>query len=249
MTSQFPIEFKRNAVEPVACLKAGWNLVRDQYWLFVGMALVGILIGSVVPFAILLGPMMCGIYLSLFQRQRGDTVEFGTLFKGFDYFGESVVATLFHYIPIIIVVVPFYLVFYIGMFLMMSNQGHGGQVEPANAIGFFALFGVFALIIAAFVTCISVLFTFTYPLIVDRKLSGMDAVKLSVKAGLANFWRLLGLLLLNGVVGVVGALLCYVGLFLVLPVTIAALAIAYEQVFGLGQVQSPRLPPPPPSFA
>jgi hypothetical protein len=246
MSSQFPIEFKRNAVEPVACLKAGWNLIRDQYWLFVGMALVGILIGSVVPFAILLGPMMCGIYLSLFQRQRGDTVEFGTLFKGFDYFGESVVATLFHYIPIIIVVVPFYLVFYIGMFLMMSDQRYGGQVKLANAIG---LFAVSALIMASFVICISVLFIFAYPLIVDRKLSGMDAVKLSVKAGLANFWRLLGLLLLNGIVGLAGALLCYVGLFLVLPVTFAALAIAYEQVFGLGQVQSPRLPPPPPSFA
>ena len=247
MTNQFPIEFKRSAVEPVACLKAGWNLIRDQYWLFVGMALVGILIGSIVPFAILLGPMMCGIYLSLFQRQRGETVEFGTLFKGFDYFGESVVATLFHYIPIIIVVVPFYLVFYIGMFLMMSDQRH--KAEPASAIGFFVLFGVFALIIAAFVICISVLFTFTYPLIVDRRLSGMEAVKLSVKGGLANFWRILGLLLLNGVVGLAGALLCYVGLFLVLPVTFAALAIAYEQVFGLGQVQSPRLPPPPPSFA
>ena len=25
MTSQFPIEFKQNAAEPVACLKAGWN--------------------------------------------------------------------------------------------------------------------------------------------------------------------------------------------------------------------------------
>ena len=249
MTNQFHIEFKRNAVEPVACFKAGWYLIRDQYWLFVGMALVGILLGGVVPFAILLGPMMCGIYLSLFQRQRGDTVEFGTLFKGFDYFGESVVATLFHYIPIIIIVVPFYLVFYIGMFLMMSDQRHGGQVEPASAIGFFVLFGVFALIIAAFVVCISVLFTFAYPLIVDRKLTGMDAVKLSVKAGLANFWRILGLLLLNGVVGLAGALLCYVGVFLVLPVTFAALAIAYEQVFGLGQVQSPLLPPPPPSFA
>jgi hypothetical protein len=31
MTSQFPIEFKRNAVEPVACLKAGWNLIAIAY--------------------------------------------------------------------------------------------------------------------------------------------------------------------------------------------------------------------------
>ena len=44
---------------------------------------------------------------------------------------------------------------------------------------------------------ISVLFTFTYPLIVDRRLSGLDAVKLSAKAALANFWNLLGLLFLT----------------------------------------------------
>jgi len=42
-------------------------------------------------------------------------------------------------------------------------------------------------------------------------------------------------------------LLCYIGVFLVLPITFAALAIAYERVFGLGQFQ-PNLPPPPPTF-
>ena len=43
------IEFKRNAVEPVECIKAGWNLIKSQYWLFAGIAVVGMLIGSVVP--------------------------------------------------------------------------------------------------------------------------------------------------------------------------------------------------------
>ena len=79
-------------------------------------------------------------------------------------------------------------------------------------------------------------------------MSGVDAVKLSAKAALANFWSLLGLLLLNGVMGFAGLLLCYVGLFLVLPISFAAIAVAYEQVFGLGEVQGPVLPPPPPSF-
>ena len=79
-------------------------------------------------------------------------------------------------------------------------------------------------------------------------MSGIDAVKLSAKAALANFWPLLGLLLLNGLIGFAGVLLCYVGIFLALPVTFAAIAVAYEQVFGLGEVQGPILPPPPPTF-
>src|SRR5216683_6920794 len=101
-------EFHRKAVEPVACIKAGWNLIRNQYWLFVGLSVVGVLIGSVVPFGILMGPMMCGIYLALFQRQHGQMVEFGTLFKGFDYFGNAVIVAVLHVIPAMIIIVPFY---------------------------------------------------------------------------------------------------------------------------------------------
>ncbi len=80
---------------------------------------------------------------------------------------------------------------------------------------------------------ISIGFTFAYPLIVDRKLQGFDAVKLSFKAAMANFWRLLGMSILTCLLSVAGLLLCYVGMFLVFPIAYAAIATAYEQVFGL----------------
>jgi len=104
------------------------------------------------------------------------------------------------------------------------------------------------LVMIVLLILLSVVFTFAYPLIVDRRLSGIEAVKLSIKAALANFWRLLGLLLMTGLMGFVGVLFCYVGAFLVMPLSFAAIATAYEQVFGLGQFQ-PNLPPPPPTFA
>ncbi|MGH9961248.1 MAG: hypothetical protein ACREBC_29675, partial [Pyrinomonadaceae bacterium] len=225
----------------------GWSLLRDQYWLFVGMVFVAFLLGGLVPFGIVLGPMMCGIYMALFRRRRGELVEFGILFKGFDYFGEAVIATLIHYVPMVMIIIPFYIVLYGGMFLIMPRQG-AGEPDPSSVIAFFAVLAVFGLVMMVLIVLISVIFTFSYPLIVDRKLSGIDAVKLSAKAALANFWPLLGLLLLNGLVGFAGLLLCYVGIFLALPVTFAAIAVAYEQVFGLGEVQGPILPPPPPSF-
>lgn len=240
-------EFRRKAVEPVVCIKAGWNLIRNQYWLFVGLAIVGILIGSVVPFGILLGPMMCGIYLTLFKTKRGQPIEFGDLFKGFDYFGDSLIATLLHLVPIMVVFVPSYIVFYIGLFFLMPRNG---EPDPSALFGFFGLFAVFWLVMMVLLILVSVGFTFAYPLIVDRRLSGLNAVKLSIRAGMANFWQLLGMLLLNGLLSFIGLLFCYVGAFLVLPVGFAAIATAYEQVFGLagGDVQ-PNLPPPPPTFA
>jgi len=242
------IEFKRNAVEPVECIKAGFELIKSQYWLFVGMTAVGIIIGSVVPLGILMGPMMCGIYLALFQTRRGQPIEFGTLFKGFDYFGDSLIATLLHIIPVIVIIVPAYIVFfvfYFGFIVAMSQSG--GPPNPIALLGFFGLVIVFWLVVFVILILLSVVFTFAYPLIVDRRLSGLDAVKLSIRAAFANFWRLLGLLLVTGLLNFVGALFCYVGAFFVLPIAFAAIATAYEQVFGLGEVR-PNVPPPPPSF-
>jgi len=241
-----PTPFKRGVVEPIYCLKTGWALIKEQYWLFVGMAFVGFFLGSMVPFGIILGPMMCGIYLALFRRRRGEMLEFGILFKGFDFFGESVVATLIHYVPMVLIIVPFYIVLYGGMFLIMPRQGD--QPDPSTLIAYFAVLAVFGLVLMVVLILLSVIFTFSYPLIVDRKMSGIEAVKLSAKAALANFGSLLGLLLLNGLIVFGGLLLCYVGIFLALPVTFAAISVAYEQVFGLGEGQGPILPPPPPSF-
>lgn len=250
MQSNSPVpSFTRGVIKPVECLRLGWELIKDQYWIFVGMTFVGLLLGSFVPFGILMGPMMCGIFLALFQRRRGEQVEFGTLFKGFDYFGDSVVAALFHYVPMMIVIVAFYIVFYGGFFLVMAtSQRSGGEPDPASFLALLAVMFVGMAIMMVFILLITLLFTFSYPLIVDRKLSGIEAVKLSAKAALANFWPLLGLMLLNGLLATVGIFLCYIGVIFAMPVTYAAIAVAYEQVFGLGQVQSPNLPPPPPSF-
>jgi hypothetical protein len=238
-------DYRAKVVEPVECIKAGWALIRNQYWLFVGMSAVGMIIGSVVPLGLLMGPMMCGLYLAFFKTRRAEPIEFGVLFKGFDFFGDSVVATLLHMIPIMVIFVPSYILFYVALFLVIPQQS--GEPEPGALLGLFGFFAVFWIVIMIVIIVFSVAFTFAYPLIVDRRLSGINAVKLSIRAALANFWRLLGLLLLNGLMSLAGVLLCYVGVFLVLPISFAAIAMAYEQVFGLGE-QQPNLPPPPPIF-
>jgi len=246
MSYQPVIEFKRKAVLPVVCLKEGWNLIRDQYWLFVGIVFVGMMLAGMVPIAIILGPMMCGIYICLFRRQRGEPVEFGNLFQGFDYFGPSLIATLLHIIPIVAMLIPTYLLILLGPLLLIPLQ-HNGDASVLTIIIFGAIFAIIAVVMFVVIIVINVAFAFAYPLIVDRKLSGGEAVKLSAKAGIANFWQILGLMLLTGLMGLAGALLCYVGLFLVVPINFASLSIAYTQVFGLGNYQSP-VPPSPPKF-
>ena len=246
MTPEIP--FRRQAVEPVSCIKGGWELIRSQYWLFVGMTLVGVLIGGAVPI-VLMGPMMCGLNLAFLKTRRGEPIEFGTLFKGFDYFGQALIAALLHSIPIIVIVVPAYILFYVFMVVSMAAASSGGDPNPGAVFGVMAMFGLFWLVVVALIIVISIGFLFVYPLIVDRKLSAIDAIKLSFRAALANFWRLLGMMILTSLMSVVGVLACYVGVFLVMPIGYAAIAKAYEQVFGLDEGMGfSNMPPPPPVF-
>lgn len=243
-TPQIP--YRRNAVGPVQCISDAWEVVKPQYWLFVGMTVVCLLIGQAVPI-ILLGPMMCGLHLSFFKQRRGEPVEFATLFKGFDYFGPSLIATVLYIVPILAIVIPAYLFFYVSLIVSVAAQGD--NPNPGAFFGVLAIFMLFFVLIFVVIVVVSIGFTFAYPLIVDRKLKGFDAVKLSFKAALANFWGLLGMSLLTALLGLAGIALCYVGMFLVLPITYGAMAAAYERVFGLANLsEGSNLPPPPPTF-
>ncbi|PWT94587.1 MAG: hypothetical protein C5B55_02435 [Blastocatellia bacterium] len=245
MTNYADVSFRPAAVKPVECLKGGWELVKSQYWLFLGLTVVGMLIGALGPLGILIGPMMCGIYLAFFNTRRSAPIEFGILFKGFDYFGQSFIATLIHTVPIMMIVLPVYLLFYVGLAVTVATQRDNHSSGPVIAV--FVLFCVVFLVIMFLIMLLSVFFMFSFPLIVDRGLSGIDAVKLSFKAVLANFWRLLGLMFLNWFVGLLGLCCCVVGAYFVMPATLAATAIAYEQVFGLAGPNQ-NLPPRPPTF-
>lgn len=226
-------EFNRGAIRPVECLKGGWELIKGDYWLFLGITVVGILIGSAVPLGILMGPMMCGIYLCLFHRMRGERVEFGLLFKGFDFFGESVIATLIQVVPIVVLIAPLYILFFIGMATLAPERRGGRRTvgDPSAALTFLIVMGVVFLIVMLIIMAISALFIFSYPLIVDRKLSGVNAVKTSARAILGNAGGALGLLFLNVLLSIVGLFFCYIGAFFWMPVGLAAWAVAYRQVF------------------
>src|SRR6266852_4443721 len=99
-----PSMFHSGAVAPLECLKTGWATIKDRYWLFLGLSLVATLIGGAVPI-VLIGPMMCGLYMCLFAKMRGEAIEFGgTLFKGFDYFVPGLVAAAIQTGPVLVLV-------------------------------------------------------------------------------------------------------------------------------------------------
>jgi hypothetical protein len=243
------LQFRTGVIQPVECLKQGWALIKDQYWLFLGIVVVGVLVGSAVPL-VLIGPMMVGIYMCFFRRMRGEQVEFGNLFKGFDYFAEGLIAALIQMIPMVVVMVPAYIIMFV---LMMTSMPRGGRMDPDASTRFlFTFFGfelVFVVVVVTVGIVVNIFFMFAFPLIADRGLSGLEATKLSIKAGKANFGGILGLLLLNVALGIVGVLACYVGVFFLMPVSLASYAVAYRRVFPEVSQNFASPPPPPANWA
>ena len=175
------LTFNRRVVRPMTCLREGWQLIKEDYWLFLGISFVGMFLAGLAPFYILLGPMMCGIYLCLLRRAAGQRVSFDMLFKGFDYFVQSLIATLILLVPLLLIMVPLYVAYFALFFTLMVPTAPPPQGQPPDLTAFWVLmassFGV-GMALSLILLVVYALFVFVYPLIVDRGLSGWEAVKL-----------------------------------------------------------------------
>ncbi len=236
--------FLKTAVRPMDCLSESWELQRDVFWLFVGITFVGIVLSSLVPLGILTGPLFCGIFFCWFRRMRGEPVTFEMLFRGFDYFAESLIATLILTAAMLVVLVPSYIV----LFVSMAFAGAAGQDDLELAwVVMLLVFLVVTLVILTVVTLISTFALFAYPLIVDRGLKAIPALKTSYAATRANLGGVIGLLTITSLIAFVAALFCALPIFLVAPWCIGAVAIAYRRIFPELQVEADVEPKAPPS--
>jgi len=239
--------FNRRAVRPMVCLSEGWQLLKGHYWLFLGITLVGMILGGMAPLGILMGPAFCGIHYCLFRRERGQRVSFDMLFRGFDYFAQSLIATLIMVLPMIVLILGAYLLFVVGMFgtiAVMPRPVPGQPPDPEILVIFVSLIALYVFAITAISIVFNLLFFFTYPLIVDRGLSGSQAVKLSIRAAFNNFFGVLGVILIGQLLGFLGVLGCYVGVIFVLPISFAMNAAAYRQVFAREEMSAEDAPQP-----
>jgi hypothetical protein len=187
---------------------------------------------------LLLAPAMCGIHLCFLRRESDLPVRFEMLFDGFNYFVQSLIATLIITAPTVVLFLVGYVSFYMiaigGVIVMVPPPGPGQPPPPDPEIGI-VLLSVGSFLMLACIVIVAIIQTltiFVYPLIVDKELTGVEAVKLSCKAAMGNLGGILGLLLLRILIDLLASLLCCVGPILVMPLDLAMVAIAYRQVFA-----------------
>jgi len=233
-------EFQTGVIRPVECMKEGWELIKNDYWLIFGVTVVGLLIGGIIPLGLGIGAMFCGIYYVILRKIDGQPVEFGDLFKGFNYFVPGLVATLVVIIPTIISVFIIYGSM-VGFILTLANTR--GSAQEGMLFGMFATLFIEAVIVSLVLSCIHALIMFAYPLIAERNLGGFEAFKLSARAVWANLSGVIGIILVEFVMGMVGYLVFVVGIYFIVPIMFAGVAVAYRRVFP--KQQNFQNPPPP----
>jgi len=196
-----------------SCLRRGWALVRNNFWPIVGIsALISVLLAVAHSAGVVISPSHDG--------PNGVGSIIGLLVSG----------------PLMG-----------GLYLYFLNRIRGQPVTIETAFAgfsnrflhlFLGNFVATLLMVLGFLCLILpgiylwVAWTFTLPLIVDRRLDFWSAMEVSRKMVTRHWWKLLGLVLVLALLKYAGLLVFCLGIFITGPIALAALMYAYEDIFG-----------------
>ena len=247
------IEFYKGAISAGDCVSNGWNLVKQNYGMYLGIGLVAMILAGCIPCVslFLVGPIMCGVYYVYLRDIRGEQVDFGMMFKGFDVFLPAMIVGIIQAIPEIIGQGIRFTVDLADLGLRSggSNNFQADDTRVAIASGLLIVYIIIALAIFLFAVALRISLVFAFPLIIEHKLGAIEAMKLSAQAAWSNLGGLILMFILEFLIALGGALLCIVGVFLIsIPLIYAANAFAYRQVFPDAQRNFQNTPPPPTEY-
>jgi len=229
-------EFNTGVIRPIECFKEAWELIKPNYWILFAISIVGAMIAGMSMY-ILLGAAMCGIFFCFFQVIDGEEPEFEGLLKGINFFKPSFLVMLVFVVPMIAVLSLIYIPFIIAA--LMGPNLSGDELIPL-------LIGTLAVefVVATIMVCLHTLLMFAFPLIVDRNLTGLQAMKLSAKAVWKNLSGVAGLWAISFILALIGYMLLCIGIYFTIPIIIAGNVVAYRKVFP--SLNPPGLVPSPP---
>lgn len=248
-------DFYPSAINAGDCVSNAWNLVKQNYGMYLGIALIAMILSGCIPCVslFLVGPILGGVYYVILREMSGEQVEFGMMFKGFEKFVPLMVIGLVQAIPEIIGQI-LRLGVQFGQFGLSGGKDRDFQFfqssnpEFAIASGLLIVIAIIAFVLIIFGVAWRVLLFFAVPLAMERDLGAVDAMKLSAKAATSNIGGLIVLFIFEFLIALLGVIALCIGIFFVIPIIYAANAFAYRQVFPLIRQNFNMSPPPPTAY-
>jgi uncharacterized membrane protein len=251
-------EFNSGSINPGDCISGGWDLIKDDYWLFLGISLVAMILAGCIPCVSIFisGPVTVGVmYCLLSQIRRQQRVEFGMMFKGFENIVPAMVVGIIAIIPEIVGQILRFTVDFARLGIDLNQGGNDRNFYASQSEIFTTGLGLIAIVIGIVFFFIAIAwritFFFALPLLADHpELEIAETIKLSARAGWSNWGMIIVLSILQGLVALAGMLALCVGYLFVAPIIQASNAIAYRQVFPeYNRNDSFNVPPPPTVYA
>jgi hypothetical protein len=212
------------------CVSRGWELVKKSFWPVVGInALIFIII---MAFNQITGLFTSPIVQEMIRQHHVSP-------------GGILIIVL-----VTIVSAPVYTVLMAGLFkyfLKMIRGEHPGIGDAfagfGPSTGQLILLGLVMniLTIIGYALCLApgiylaVAWFFAVPLVIDKQMGFWQAMELSRKMVNKHWFLVFAFLLVYGLLSVVGIVACCIGIFVTLPIGIAALMYAYETIFSPSQ--------------
>jgi hypothetical protein len=170
----------------------GWALVKADLSNYIVISLLFALLSGV---PLISGALIAGFHIFTLKKIMGRKAEIGDLFKGFNFFVPTLVASLL--------------------------------------IGLFTFAGTLLCLIPGLV--VAAMYKFAYLFIVDKRMDFWPAMQASHAVVKNDYFGFTMFLLLAFLVNLLGVLCCFVGVFVTIPITFAAITVAYKEIVGFEQ--------------
>lgn len=194
-------------------IKEGFDLYKNNLAVLILSSLIAFLIAG-VTLGILGGPMFAGLIIIVLKLRDGEQPPptVGDVFQGFQYF-----------LPTFLFGIVWGLILVVGSLILafIPCLGQLLSICLCLAASAFLMFGLY--------------------LIVDQNMDFWPASMASIEKVKPAFFPYLGLAVVAGIIGQIGALACGIGVFATMPIYFTIIAVVYRDVFG--NAEAPPAPP------
>jgi len=221
-------------------LSSGWALFKLHMGIMVGaggiyfgILLAAGMVGAVIPFANIFvqGPLTGGLIILTLNLSRYNQADISDIFLGFKNYGWLLLVTLVQGAVVVAAIVPGVIVMLLGGLLPLMQAQQAGE-RPEFGGTTIALISVGFLLLLVLGMIAAIFTYFWYFLVADKRGEFGEALAAGYRAGKMNFWSILGLSILIGLVVLVSVIPCGIGLIFSIPWSFAVMAKAYEQIFS-----------------
>jgi hypothetical protein len=183
-----------------SCLERSWELLKAHFWPIVGATTGSLIIMMLASLVPVLGIFVGFLFSGIF---------YGGLFAFYlktirgepAEFGDIFSGFQIAFVPLLLATLVTQILITAGMLLLI-------------------LPGIY----------LAVAYIFAYLLIVDRRLEFWAAMEVSRRVITAQWWRMFGLLILGGIIGLLGVVGLVIGIFITIPIYYGAITYAYEDL-------------------